>query len=68
MATVPIPRGAGERDLARVTMARLRQRAAYCREMARSARAGGIARELEAIAREYDADADQLQSRRPGTG
>ena len=48
-----------------VTVSRLRERAARCRGMARAAVTEGIAREFEAIARDYETDADRLQTRMP---
>jgi hypothetical protein len=44
------------------TVWRLRQRAAHCRQLASTAFAEEIARELESIAHEYDDDADTLES------
>ena len=40
----------------------LRERAARCRELARGARASGIACELESIAQEYERDADRIET------
>jgi len=41
---------------------RLRERAAYCRKLARNAMSSGVARELEAIARDYERDAENLEN------
>lgn len=46
-------------------VARLRERAAHCRKLADDALSYGIARELEAIAREYDHGADKLELGHP---
>lgn len=51
-------------DVSQVTVVRLRQRAAHCRELARSAVSVGIAAELQSIADDYDRDALCLEDRR----
>lgn len=42
---------------------RLRERAAYCRRLAGNALSDGVAREFEAIARDYERDAETLENR-----
>lgn len=44
----------------------LLERAAQCRQLARRARSGGIASELEKLACDYDKDAAQLEAFAPG--
>ena len=46
---------------------RLRERAAYCRRLARNAMSSGVARELEGIARDYERDAEHLENRAGAT-
>ncbi len=46
-----------------VLVLRLRERAARCRQSAQGSRVPGIARELEALAQEYDHDADCIAYR-----
>lgn len=46
---------------------RLRERAAYCRELARGAMSSGVAQELESIARDYERDAENLENRASST-
>ncbi len=46
-----------------ITAARLHERAAQCRELARNALSEGIAAELQSIADDYDRDAEQLETR-----
>lgn len=41
---------------------RLRERAAYCRRLADNALSSGVAREFEAIARDYERDAENLEN------
>lgn len=41
---------------------RLRERAAYCRKLAGNALSSGVAQEFEAIARDYERDAEQLEN------
>ena len=48
-----------------ITAARLHERAAQCRDMARKTVSTGIASELRSIADDYDRDAERLESRRP---
>ncbi|HTP81807.1 MAG TPA: hypothetical protein VMQ11_02625 [Alphaproteobacteria bacterium] len=45
-----------------VTAARLHERAAHCRELARLAISEAIAAELRSIAEDYDCDAERLES------
>lgn len=53
-------------DFTRITVARLRQRAAHCRDLAQCAVSDGIAAELQSIAEDYDRDALRLEDpRRP---
>ncbi|HTY67269.1 MAG TPA: hypothetical protein VMH36_11500 [Alphaproteobacteria bacterium] len=47
-----------------ITAARLHERAAHCRDLARHAVSEGVATELESIADDYDRDAERLESRR----
>jgi len=49
----------GERSTQHV--ARLRDKAAHCRKMADGALSGGVADELNSIAREYEVDADNIE-------
>ena len=49
-------------DRARTTVSRLRDRAAYCRNLARVALAEAFAREFETIARDYERDAARLEA------
>ena len=42
---------------------RLHERAAYCRRLAGNALSSGVARELEAIARDYERDAEKIENR-----
>jgi len=48
---------------AEITAARLHERAAHCRDLARKALSAGIAAELQSIADDYDRDAERLESR-----
>jgi len=49
--------------LSALNAARLRDKAAHCRKMAHGALSGGVADELNSIAREYEIDADNLELR-----
>jgi hypothetical protein len=49
-----------------ICAARLRERAVQCRDLARGATSVGIAQELEAIAEEYEDDAERLETVRGG--
>jgi hypothetical protein len=44
-----------------MSVARLRERAAHCRQLSLNATTPGVAQELDAIAAEYDREADQLE-------
>lgn len=50
-------------NLSALNAARLRDKAAHCRKMAHDALSGGVADELNSIAREYEVHADNLELR-----
>lgn len=52
-------------DLLMLVAARLRERAAHCREKARTAASAGIAEELRMIAKAYDDDATHIETKAP---
>ena len=57
--------GQGAHQEVGAAVPRLRERAEHCRRLARNALVDGVARELEAIAQEYERDADRLENAAP---